>query len=225
MGIPQSERLFYSEGHRHLDVLRIFFVHQVPARLRRLRDDGREAETRFVDVTNFDSVQKFLSAAATAGHIDAVVHAAGLSPAIAPAKRILEVDFFGTARHRSARRLAISRASAHLATAPRDMLLTIKDLLNIDTIDPAPSPSAPTISVCRLRRGRGRPEERASTISPGVILTATVRQELEPPHEATIQAMIKSMPMRRGGGVRDCQRGGVPRRGQMSRTLRGGISW
>jgi len=64
---------------------------------RSLRDDGHEVETQQVDVANFESVQKFAQAVASAGKVETVVHTAGLSPAMAAPDRILEVDLLGTA--------------------------------------------------------------------------------------------------------------------------------
>ncbi|KAM7194039.1 putative dehydrogenase/reductase [Naviculisporaceae sp. PSN 640] len=72
-----------------------------------LRSEGHSnIHTQLVDVSDFESVKRFASVAAafapnngnnTHKTIETVVHTAGLSPAMAPAKRILSVDLLGTA--------------------------------------------------------------------------------------------------------------------------------
>jgi len=219
MGIASARRL---AGGR-----RVLFADYSQSNLdmaaKSLRDDGHDVETHLIDVASFESVQNFATTAASAGHIDAVVHTAGLSPAMAPARRIFEVDLLGTANVidafqevippgasltciASIARFGASPSpalSAHLATAPREQLLTTKELLDVDASDPA---AAYSISKCanHLRvqaaaRAWAAKGARINTISPGVILTAMVRQELESPHGATIRGMIESMPMQRGG--------------------------
>jgi len=194
-----------------------------------LRDDGHEVETHVVDVANFNSVQKFAQAAASAGKIDTVVHTAGLSPAMAPAKRILDVDLLGTANVIDAFYDVVGRGSSmiciasiarmgaspspelsrHLATAPRDQLLSHPELANFGE---GPAESARSYSVSKaanlLRvqaaaRAWAAKGARINTVSPGVILTAMVREELESPSGPTIKAMIAGSPMQRGGSANE----------------------
>lgn len=221
MGIASARRL---AGGR-----RVLFADFSQANLdfaaKSLRDDGHEVETHIVDVSNFESVQNFAAAAVSAGHIDAVVHTAGLSPAMAPAKRIFDVDLLGTANVIEAFGEVIPAGAsltciasmarfgakpspeltAHLSRAPLDQLLTTKELLDVDTIDPAAayamSKCANYLRVQAAARAWAARGARINTISPGVILTAMVRQELESPHGATIKGMIQSMPMQRGGSA------------------------
>ncbi|GAB1310627.1 Putative oxidoreductase YxbG [Madurella fahalii] len=161
-----------------------------------LRDDGHEVETHVVDICDFPSVQKFAAAAADAGNIDAIVHTAGLSPAMAPAKRIYEVDLLGTANVIDAFHEVVPAGSsltciasiaqfgatpspelaAHLATAPGVQLLNNKELLDIDASDPATAYSvskyANFLRVQAAARAYAAKGARINTISPGVILTA-----------------------------------------------------
>ncbi|KAK3393271.1 hypothetical protein B0H63DRAFT_14953 [Podospora didyma] len=188
-----------------------------------LRDDGHDVETQIVDVASFASVQNFAAAAAKAGRLDAVVHTAGLSPAMATARRIFEVDLVGTANVvdaflevvgpgssvvciASIARFGASPSpelSRHLASAPRDQLLNNKALLDVDAADPAQayavSKSANLLRVQAASRAFAAKGARINTISPGVILTAMVRKELESPSGPTIQGMIMGSPMQRGG--------------------------
>lgn len=190
-----------------------------------LRDDGHEVETHIIDVADWESVQKFAAAAASAGHIDAIVHTAGLSPAMAPANRIFDVDLLGTANVIEAFQEVITAGAsmvciasiarfgaaaspeltAHLASAPRDQLLTNKALLDVDTIRPekayALSKCGNLLRVQAAARAWAAKGARINTVSPGVILTAMVRQELESAHGATIKGMIQATPMQRGGSA------------------------
>ncbi|KAK3330021.1 hypothetical protein B0H66DRAFT_597577 [Apodospora peruviana] len=190
-----------------------------------LRDDGHEVQTHVVDVASFESVQKFASAAAAAGNVDTVVHTAGLSPAMAPAARIFEVDLVGTANVIDAFYEVVSPGStltciasiarfgaspspalaAHLATAPRGQLLSKPELLDVTTSDPAAaysvSKAANLLRIQAAARRYAAKGARINSVSPGVILTAMVRQELEGPSGPTIKGMIAGTPMQRGGSA------------------------
>jgi NAD(P)-dependent dehydrogenase (short-subunit alcohol dehydrogenase family) len=192
-----------------------------------LRDDGHEVDTHIIDVADFASVQAFATAAATAGHIDAVVHTAGLSPVMATGQRILEVDLLGTVHVidafadiipagasltciASIARFGLQPApalAAHLATAPRDQLLTgNKALLDVDKLsDPGAaytlSKAGNLLRVQAAARAYAARGARINTISPGVILTPMMRLEMEGVTGDTIRGMIQSMPLQRGGAA------------------------
>ncbi|KAK3989976.1 hypothetical protein QBC44DRAFT_326443 [Cladorrhinum sp. PSN332] len=195
---------------------------------RSLRDDGHQVETHVVDVASFESVQKFAEAAATAGHIDAVVHTAGLSPAMAPPQRIFDVDLLGTANVIDAFLDVVKPGSsltciasmarfgarptpelaAHFATAPRDKLLEREEL--VESINASDSSTAYSLSkaanllrVQAAARAFAQKGARINSISPGVIATAMVREELESPHGATINAIITGTPMQRAGSANE----------------------
>lgn len=221
MGIASARRL---AGGR-----RVLFADYSQANLdfaaKSLRDDGHEVETHIIDVANYNSVQQFAAAAASAGHIDAVVHTAGLSPAMAPAKRIFDVDLLGTANVIDAFGeiipagasltciASIARFGAapspqlavHFASAPRDQLLTNKEVFDTEGIDPAKayalSKHANYLRVQAAARAWAARGARINTISPGVILTAMVRQELDSKSGETIRGMIQATPMQRGGSA------------------------
>lgn len=221
MGVASARRL---AGGR-----RVLFADYSQANLdsaaKSLRDDGHEVETHIIDVADFASVQQFATAAAAAGHIDAVVHTAGLSPAMASAKRIFEVDLLGTAHVIDAFGALIPAGasltciasiarfggnpspalSAHLASAPLDQLLTTKEVLDVDGSSPAAAYSISKFgNVLRVQaaaRAWAQRGARINTISPGVVLTAMVRQELETKSGDTIRGMIQATPMQRGGSA------------------------
>jgi NAD(P)-dependent dehydrogenase (short-subunit alcohol dehydrogenase family) len=227
MGIASARRLGVGKRILFAD----FSQKNLDLAAQSLRDDGHEVETHVVDVASFDSVQKFAKAAASAGHIDAVVHTAGLSPGMAPPQRIFEVDLLGTANVIDAFLDVINPGSsltciasmarfgarptpelaAHLATAPRDKLLDRKELA--DSIKAADSSTAYSLSkaanllsvqaAARAFAGRGA---RINSISPGVIATAMVREELASPHGAIIKAIIAGTTLRRAGSANEIAR-------------------
>lgn len=190
---------------------------------RSLRDDGHEVETQQVDVANFESVQKFAQAAASAGEVETVVHTAGLSPAMAAPDRILEVDLLGTVNVIEAFQDVVGPGSSmtciasiarfgaspskelanHLATAPRDKLLSNDELQKVVAANPAAayslSKAANLLRVQAAARAWSAKGARINSISPGVILTAMVRKELETSSGSTIKGMVQSSPMKRGG--------------------------
>ncbi|KXX79433.1 putative oxidoreductase YxbG [Madurella mycetomatis] len=219
MGLASARRL--AGGRRVL--LADYSQNNLDFAAKSLRDDGHEVETHVVDISDFPSVREFAVATANAGNIDAIVHTAGLSPGMAPAKRIYEVDLLGTANVIDAFHEVIPAGAsltciasiarfgatpspelaAHLATAARDQLLNRKELLDIDASDPA---TAYSVSKCanflRVRaaaRAYAAKGARINTVSPGAILTAMLRQELEGASAGHINHMIVTSPMQRGG--------------------------
>ncbi|KAK0630255.1 hypothetical protein B0T17DRAFT_589831 [Bombardia bombarda] len=188
-----------------------------------LLDDGHEVEGHIVDVSVFDSVQKFASAAANAGHIDAIIHTAGLSPVMANPEGILKVDLLGTANVidaffdvvnagssltciASIARFGVTPSPAlaqHLGTAPRDQLLHNEELLQIASANSGVAYSlskcANVLRVQAATAAWSAKGARINTVSPGVILTAMVRQELESPNRQLVLGAINSTPMARAG--------------------------
>ena len=62
----------------------------------RLRASGAEVDTLACDLTDPAQVERLASAAEQAGRIQAIVNAGGLSPSMADAWRIIDVNLFGT---------------------------------------------------------------------------------------------------------------------------------
>ncbi|KAK4193204.1 hypothetical protein QBC35DRAFT_480914 [Podospora australis] len=191
-----------------------------------LRSDGHNVQTHLVDVADFGSVQSFAAKAKPDEQtiIDAIVHTAGLSPAMAPPQRIFDVDLLGTANVIDAFLPFVSPGSsltcissmarfgarpsgelaAHLATAPRETLLDRPELK--ETIEKKDSATAYSLSkagntlrVQAAARAFAERGARINSISPGVILTAMVKQELESEHGATVRRIIEGSPLKRGG--------------------------
>lgn len=58
---------------------------------------GRECETYKLDVCKYNSVVEFAASTGKVGHVNAIIHTAGVSPVQASAKVIYEVDLVGMA--------------------------------------------------------------------------------------------------------------------------------
>ncbi|KAH6619347.1 hypothetical protein B0J18DRAFT_411653 [Chaetomium sp. MPI-SDFR-AT-0129] len=148
MGLAVARRL----GSGRTIFLADYSQANLDAATKALQDEGHTVEPQLVDVADFDAVQTFARAAAAAGHIETVVHTAGLSPSMAPAKRVFEVDLLGTVHVIDAFTDLIPAGSSltcissvsrfglnpspelidHLAHAPRDKLLTTPSLLALE---------------------------------------------------------------------------------------------
>ncbi|KAK4144442.1 uncharacterized protein C8A04DRAFT_27901 [Dichotomopilus funicola] len=148
MGLAVARRL----GSGRTIFLADYSQANLDAATKALQDEGHTVEPHFVDVADFDAVQTFARAAAAAGHNETVVHTAGLSPSMAPAKRVFEVDLLGTVHVIDAFTDLIPAGSSltcissvsrfglkpspeligHLAHAPRDKLLTTPSLLALE---------------------------------------------------------------------------------------------
>jgi NAD(P)-dependent dehydrogenase (short-subunit alcohol dehydrogenase family) len=187
-----------------------------------LRTEGFLVDRHQVDVSDRGSVERLAMVAGSAGRIDAVIHTAGVSPAMATARQIFEVDLLGTAQVIDAfysvctpgmslvclASMAGHFASLspeferHLATAPTDQLLEHEGI-DLDSPDPG------TAYVVAKRGNQLRVEAaahdwgvkgaRLNTISPGVISTPMGAQELQGPAGGHIQAMIDRSGARRVG--------------------------
>lgn len=222
MGLASARRL---AGGKHI-LIGDFSQKNLDFAAQSLRDDGHEVTTHIVDVSNFDSVQQFAAAAAAAGRLETVLHTAGLSPAMAPANRILDVDLIGTANIidafeplmpagssltciASIARFGATPSAAlaqHLAAAPRAQLLDNEELQTAAATPAGAYAVAKAGNLLRVQaaaRAWGARGARINTISPGVILTAMVREELESQSGATIRAMIAGSPMGRGGAANE----------------------
>ncbi|KAK3362450.1 hypothetical protein B0T25DRAFT_524352 [Lasiosphaeria hispida] len=205
---------------------RIFIADASPKKLnsaaQSLRDDGHDVEAHIIDVAQFDSVASFAQAAAKAGTIEAVVHAAGLSPGMAPPDRILAVDLLGTANVIDAFYDVVGQGSSltciasiarfgatpspelsrHLATAPRHQLLDNDSLLQAAQDSAAAYAVSKAANILRVKsaaRAWAAKGSRINTVSPGIVLTAMLREELEGSSGPTIKGMIAGSPIARGG--------------------------
>lgn len=196
-----------------------------------LRNDGHTVEGHVVDVSDHASVKRFAEAAGQAGHIDAIVHTAGVSPVQAPVRKIFEVDLLGAANVIDAflpeasvgTSLVVIASMAgynhtsatqdlehHLATAPLAQLLHHAEL----TLDPpaddydakgvayAISKRANHLRVQVASREWGRKGARINSVSPGVISTPMGRAEVDGPNPL-VKALVETSPLKRIGTSED----------------------
>jgi NAD(P)-dependent dehydrogenase (short-subunit alcohol dehydrogenase family) len=194
---------------------------RLEAALTALRGEGHSAEGHTMDVSDRGAVEKLAEAAAV-GHIDAVVHTAGVSPVMATSRQIYEVDLLGTAHVIDAfldvagpgtPLVCIASMAGHFASLPADFERHLAgaptgQLLQHPRIDLDSADTATAYMVAK--RGNhlrvqaaahawGRKGARLNTISPGVISTPMGRQELDGPMGAYIPVHDRSLRSAPGG--------------------------
>jgi NAD(P)-dependent dehydrogenase (short-subunit alcohol dehydrogenase family) len=190
-----------------------------------LRGEGHTVEGHTVDVSQRDPVEKLAAAAGAAGRVDAVIHTAGVSPVMATARQIYEVDLLGTAHVVDAflpvaspgtSLVCVASMAGHFASLPADVerhLATAptEELLHHKGIDLDGEPALAYVvakrgnqlrvqAAARAWGGRGA---RLNTVSPGVISTPMGAQELQGAAGAHIQAMVELSGARRVGTADD----------------------
>lgn len=193
-----------------------------------LRQAGHEPETLQVDIADRASVTKLAEKASQMGRLDAIVHTAGVSPVMASAKVIYNVDILGTANliseflrfasrgtsmvciaSMAAQMASISSVSpdleTHFAMAETDNLLEHSELdFEIDSqIAYGIAKKANILRVQTASRQWGSKGARINTISPGVIYTEMVQQELEGKVGDQLRHMLSVTPMNRIGAPDD----------------------
>jgi NAD(P)-dependent dehydrogenase (short-subunit alcohol dehydrogenase family) len=223
MGLAVARRL---GSGRHL-LLADFSDARLKTAVDALRGEGHTVDGQTVDVADRAAVEELANAAGAAGHIDAVVHTAGVSPAMADARQIYQVDLLGTAHVIDAfltvaspgtSLVCVASMAGHLASLPAELerhLATAPtaELLTHDGIDlDAPDSAGTAYSVAKrgnqLRvqaaaRDWGTKGARVNSISPGVIATSMGRAELDGPLGGFIQSMIDLSGARRAGTADD----------------------
>lgn len=189
-----------------------------------LRQAGHEPETLQVNISDRASVAKLAEKASQMGRVDAIVHTAGVSPVMAPAKVIYEVDIAGTANliseflpfasrgtsmvcvaSMAAQMASISSVSpeleTHFAMAETDKLLEHSELdFEVDSqIAYSIAKKANILRVQTAASQWGSKGARINTVSPGVIYTDMVRQELEGKVGDQLRQMLSVTPINRIG--------------------------
>ena len=208
MGLAVARRL--ASGRRLL--LADYSEASLDAVTTALCGEGHAAEAHAVDVADRASVEKLAAAAGEASRIDAVIHTAGVSPVMATARQIYQVDLLGTAHVIDAflpvaspgtSLVCVASMAGHFASLPPDLerhLATAQagQLLEHEGIDLDTDPSTAYLVAKRGNQLRvqaaahawGAKGARLNTISPGVISTPMGQAELQGPVGPFIQAMI-----------------------------------
>ena len=192
---------------------------------KQLTDEGFDVVLAQVDVSDPASVGQLVSTVSRAGALRTLVHTAGLSPTMATAARVLEVDMLGTEQvlagfltlasqgtvavciaSMAGYMAGLSRSQEHaLATVSADQLLP-----TVGSVDDLPFGAAYGIAkrVNQLRVEQaattwGQKGARVVSISPGVISTAMGREEMEQGAGETMQQLLDLSPIHRMGTADD----------------------
>lgn len=187
-----------------------------------LRNAGFNVHTIECDVSNRESVNKLVDFASKLGNITGLVNTAGLSPSQASAKRLFEVDLYGTAllldsfAHVMAKggsALVIGSQSAYRLeplTFEQTKALALtptEDLLNLPFIQAVDD----SLSAYQLsKRGNalrvqaqavkwGHHGTRVNCISAGIIYTPLANDELNGERKEFYRNMLSNLPVGRGG--------------------------
>lgn len=180
------------------------------------------AEPLHVDVADRSSVQAMAAAAAAAGSLRAVAHAAGVSPTMAPARDVWQVDLVGSALVLDALGplvgagtavVCFASMAAQIGTSAGDPAIDallddplaptfVDDVLRIAGMDdPANAYTWAKRGVQRLVRRTavawGPRGARVNSMSPGMIDTPMGRQEAAA--QPMMQVLLDMTPLRREG--------------------------
>lgn len=193
---------------------------------RDLIDTGYVVETQQTDVSSLVSVEALVSKATSLGNVLQVVNTAGLSPNMASVEKLLEVDLlgavyvleaFGKVIADGGSGIHISSMAGHMIPAlgaENDMVLATtpaNELLKLALLHPENVPNT-TFAYCLSKRAnhlRIQAESlkwaerggRINSISPGIILTALAKHELDSPIGDGYRAMITASASKRVGTV------------------------
>ncbi|EEV6841945.1 SDR family oxidoreductase [Escherichia coli] len=187
-----------------------------------LNEAGYKVETHPVDVASRSSVQALAVYAASLGNVMQVVNTAGLSPNMAPVRKVLEVDLYGAAVvfeefekviAPSGAGIIISSMAGHmipaltpeqdhaLAYTPADELLNLP-FLQADAIPNTlvaymMAKRANHLRVQAAAMSWGDKGARVNSISPGVIVTPLAQHELNSEIGDIYREMIEASPVKR----------------------------
>lgn len=191
-----------------------------------LRDIGYVVETQQTDVSSHSSVEALATKASALGNVLQLANTAGLSPNMAPVGKLLEVDLVGAVYVLEAfgKVIAEGGAAIHISSmagymipalgVETDLALSItpaSELLSLPVLQPDHVPNT-TYAYCLSKRANhlriqaeslkwGERGARVNSISPGIIMTALAKHELESPIGDGYRAMIQHSASKRVGTV------------------------
>lgn len=218
MGMSIARRL--AAGRRLL--LADYSDNNLNAALTALRPEGHNVTGHTMNVVDYSAVCKLAEEAGQLGHIDAIIHTAGVSPTMASSKQIFEIDLLGTANVIEAFLPVASPGTSlvciasmagnmielssdlerHLATAALDQLLHHKEI-ELETSNPGfaygLAKRGNQLRVQGAARAWGDKGARVNSISPGVTSTALLQVELEGPGGDAVRSLVDTSAARRFG--------------------------
>lgn len=191
-----------------------------------LQDTGYAVETQQTDVSSHASVEALAAKAAAFGNVLQVVNTAGLSPNMASVEKLLQVDLvgavyvleaFGKVIAEGGAGIHISSMAGHMipalgAETDKALMETPADeLMSLPVLQPANVPNT-TYAYCLSKRANhlriqaeclkwAERGGRVNSISPGIILTALAKHELDSPIGDGYRAMINQSASKRVGTV------------------------
>ncbi len=191
-----------------------------------LSDTGYKVETQKTDVSSNRSVETLTAKAAGLGNVLQVVNTAGLSPNMASVEKLLQVDLvgavyvleaFGKVIAEGGAGIHISSMAGHMipalgAETDKALMETPADeLMSLPILQPANVPNT-TYAYCLSKRANhlriqaeclkwAERGGRVNSISPGIILTALAKHELDSPIGDGYRAMINNSATKRVGTV------------------------
>lgn len=189
-----------------------------------LSEAGFEVSTATVNVSSRSSVHALVATATAIGEVIGLIHAAGVSPSQASPATILNVDLYGTALvleefgnviARGGSGVVIASQSGHrlgaltaeqdkaLATTPTEELLALP-MLQLDQISDSLhayqiSKRGNSLRVMAEAVRWGKRGARINTISPGIVITPLVKDELSGPRGEGYRRMIEVCAAGRAG--------------------------
>jgi NAD(P)-dependent dehydrogenase (short-subunit alcohol dehydrogenase family) len=190
-----------------------------------LVSDGYSVVSQTLDVTDQAALADFASTVDDLGTLRTLVHTAGLSPTMAPARRVLEVDMMGTEYVLAAflpiatvGTVAICIASnagyisglpqeqkRKLATAPAEELMSLVSFAE-ELGGGASYCIAKCVNLLRIEQAAtpwGAKGARVVSISPGQTSTPMNRKEIEEGATESMQQQLDVTPLRRLGTPHD----------------------
>lgn len=187
-----------------------------------LREAGFNVHAIHCDVSHRESVDKLVDYATKLGNITGLVNTAGLSPSQASAKRLFEVDLYGTAllldsfgqvMAKRSCALVIGSQSAYrlepltleqnkaLALTPTEDLLNLPFIKEVDDSLKAYqlSKRGNALRVQAASVKWGLRESRINCISAGIIYTPLANDELNGSRKEFYRNMLRKLPVGRAG--------------------------
>ncbi len=189
---------------------------------KQLEEASYQVSTLRVDVSSRESVRALADKAASLGSVIHVVNTAGVSPNMAPPKRVLEVDLYGSAVvfeeferviAEGGAGLVVSSMAGHMMPSlPKEQNQALAftpadELLKLHFLGPAAVPNSMVAYIMSKRANHlrvqassiswGKRGARVNSISPGIVLTPLALHELNSPIGEVYKAMIEASPAKR----------------------------